>query len=454
MSFNKDFVWGAATASYQVEGAAFEDGKGLNIWDVFSSEEGHVYEGHTGETGCDQYHRYKEDVQLMKEMGIRAYRFSLSWSRILPEGTGKVNEAGVDYYNRLIDALLEAGIEPYVTLYHWDLPYALHLQGGWMNPASPEWFYEYAALCAQRFSDRVRFFFTLNEPQCILALGYGNGEHAPGLKTGPNDYFRIWYNLLKVHGRGVQALRENQKQPLQVGMASCGGLFSPAGENAADVEAARRATFGLMDDSLFSAAWDVAFWADPLFFGRYPEDVQEKFGKYLPAITEEDRAVITQPLDFFGMNMYNCVPVRADEKGDPVRVKRYDGFPRTANGWPVTPEVTYWGPKFLYERYKKPVYVTENGLSCHDWVSVDGKVHDPGREDFLRRYLKELKKGISDGTDVRGYFAWSLLDNFEWSAGYKERFGLIYVDYRTGERIRKDSSRLYQQIIAENGENL
>ena len=454
MNFGKDFVWGAATASYQVEGAAREDGKGLNIWDVFSAEEGHVYEGHTGDVGCDQYHRYMEDIRLMKEMGVKAYRFSISWARVLPDGIGKVNEKGVAYYNRLIDALLEAGIEPYVTLYHWDLPYALHRQGGWLNPASPEWFYEYAVLCAERFSDRVKYFFTINEPQCVTALGYGNGIHAPGLKVGPTDYFSIWYHLLKAHGRAVQALRKHQKQVIQVGMASCGGLYAPATDTEADVEAARRATFGLMDDSFFGAAWDVGFWGDPLFFGDYPEDVKKRHGNYLPVITEEDREIITQPLDFFGMNMYNCVTVRADENGNPVRVKRYEGFPRTANDWPVTPAVTYWGPKFLYERYGKPIYVTENGLSSHDWVSLDGKVHDPAREDFLRRYLKELNRTKQDGTDVRGYFAWSLLDNFEWNFGYKERFGLIYVDYRTGERIRKDSSYLYQKIIESNGEIL
>lgn len=454
MSFRKDFVWGAATASYQVEGAAYEDGKGLNIWDVFCKEDGHVYEHHTGDVACDQYHRYKEDVAIMKELGLKAYRFSVNWARILPEGTGKVNEKGLAYYDNLVNCLIENGIEPYMTLYHWDLPYALHQRGGWLNPQSPEWFYEYAKLMAAHFSDRVSHFFTFNEPQCTVGLGYVTGEHAPGLKVGPYDYFSIWHNVLKAHGRGVQAIREAAVRPVEIGMAPCGALYYPATDSKEDIEAARKANFSLPEADIRAVSWDVAFCADPVFLGQYPEDIMKSFGQYFPKNAEKDLELISQPLDFYGQNMYNAVPVRADENGNPVRVDRYQGFPKTAIQWPVTPEVLYWAPKFLYERYQKPFYVTENGMSSHDWVSLDGKVHDASRVDFMHRYLREFKKAAADGVDLRGYFAWSLMDNFEWAYGYSERFGMVYVDYQTQKRTVKDSGLFYKDVIASNGEIL
>ena len=454
MSFRKDFVWGAATASYQVEGAAYEDGKGLNIWDVFCKEDGHVYEHHTGDVACDQYHRYKEDVAIMKELGLKAYRFSVNWARILPEGTGKVNEKGLAYYDNLVNCLIENGIEPYMTLYHWDLPYALHQKGGWLNPQSPEWFYEYAKLMAAHFSDRVSHFFTFNEPQCTVGLGYVTGEHAPGLKVGPYDYFSIWHNVLKAHGRGVQAIREAAVRPVEIGMAPCGALYYPATDSKEDIEAARKANFSLPEADIRAVSWDVAFCADPVFLGQYPEDIMKSFGQYFPKNAEKDLVLISQPLDFYGQNMYNAVPVRADENGNPVRVDRYPGFPKTAIQWPVTPEVLYWAPKFLYERYQKPFYVTENGMSSHDWVSLDGKVHDASRVDFMHRYLREFKKAAADGVDLRGYFAWSLMDNFEWAYGYSERFGMVYVDYQTQKRTVKDSGLFYKDVIASNGEIL
>ena len=454
MSFRKDFVWGAATASYQVEGAAYEDGKGLNIWDVFCKEDGHVYEHHTGDVACDQYHRYKEDVAIMKELGLKAYRFSVNWARILPEGTGKVNEKGLAYYDNLVNCLIENGIEPYMTLYHWDLPYALHQKGGWLNPQSPEWFYEYAKLMAAHFSDRVSHFFTFNEPQCTVGLGYVTGEHAPGLKVGPYDYFSIWHNVLKAHGRGVQAIREAAVRPVEIGMAPCGALYYPATDSKEDIEAARKANFSLPEADIRAVSWDVAFCADPVFLGQYPEDIMKSFGQYFPKNAEKDLELISQPLDFYGQNMYNAVPVRADENGNPVRVDRYPGFPKTAIQWPVTPEVLYWAPKFLYERYQKPFYVTENGMSSHDWVSLDGKVHDASRVDFMHRYLREVKKAAADGVDLRGYFAWSLMDNFEWAYGYSERFGMVYVDYQTQKRTVKDSGLFYKNVIASNGEIL
>lgn len=302
MGFKKDFVWGGATASYQVEGAAYEDGKGLNIWDIFCREEGHIYENQTGDVACDQYHLYKDDVKMMKEMGLKAYRFSVSWSRIIPEGIGKINQKGIEYYDNLVNELLDNGIEPYMTLYHWDLPYALHLKGGWMNPESPEWFYEYAKIITEHFSDRVTHFFTLNEPQCIVGLGYLTGEHAPGLKVGPYDYFRIWHNVLKAHGRGVQAIREYAKQKVQIGMALCSGLYTPATEKEEDIEAARMANFTLPENKLEACTWDVALCADPVFLGQYPDDIMQQFGKYFPKITQEDMQLISQPLDFYGQN--------------------------------------------------------------------------------------------------------------------------------------------------------
>lgn len=454
MGFRKDFVWGSATASYQVEGAAYEDGKGLNIWDVFCREPGKIYQGQNGDVSCDQYHRYKEDVADLKEMGQQAYRFSLSWARILPDGEGEPNAAGLAYYDGLIDELLRQGIEPYVTLYHWDLPYALHCKGGWLNPDMPRIFEQYAALVSRHFSDRVEHFFTLNEPQCAAGLGYYTGDHAPGLKVGKRGFFTAWRNLLLAHGRAVKALRDNAKRPIQVGAAPCSALYYPASDRPEDIEAARTAMFTLPSRDVNDFIWSIASWSDPVFFGRFPQEAVDCFGDCLPQLTQEEAAIVAQPLDFYGQNMYNAVMVRAGKDGKPERVERYDGFPKTAIQWPVTPECMYWAPKFLYERYKKPFLITENGMSSHDWVALDGKVHDSSRVDFLHRYLREYRRAAEDGVDLMGYFAWSSLDNFEWAYGYSERFGLIYVDYQTQQRTWKDSAYFYRDTIRANGDNL
>lgn len=453
MGFKKDFAWGAATAAYQVEGAAFEDGKGLNIWDIFCEREGKIFGGQTGEVACDQYHRYKEDVQLMKEMGLKAYRFSVDWARILPEGTGKINEAGIDYYNRLIDELLANDIEPYLTLYHWELPYALHKKGGWLNEESVQWFREYAEVIAKNFSDRVKYYFTFNEPQCFISLGYFDGQHAPGLCYGTREYFMICHNVLKAHGASVIALRENAKQPIKIGYAPTGAFYFPESDKPEDIEVARKATFSA-PDSLAGCMWSVAWLSDPVMLGHYPEETLKKFKAYLPKITKEDMELIHQPIDFYGQNIYNSLKVRAGKNGEMEIVKRYDGFPKTALDWPVTPECLYWLPKFFYERYKKPIYITENGMAGTDWLSLDGKVHDNARIDFYHRYLRELKRAANDGVDIAGYFAWSLMDNFEWAKGYSERFGLIFVDYNTQKRTIKDSGYWYKEVIESNGENL
>lgn len=450
MAFRKDFVWGAATSAYQIEGGTGEDGKGLDIWDVYCKEPGKVYEGHSGDIACDHYHRYKEDVQIMKEMGLKAYRFSINWSRILPEGTGKVNEKGIDFYNRLIDELLDAGIEPYITLYHWELPYEIYKRGGWMNREIVEWFGQYAALVAERFSDRVTHFFTLNEPQCFVGLGFLSGDHAPGLKAPLRDTFTMAHHALMAHGRAVQQLRAHAKQPIEVGYAPTCGMTYPETDKKEDIEAARKSLFAMSDVSNWS--WNVAWWSDPVLLGTYPEEGLKLYEPWLPEIKDSDMKLISEPIDIYGQNIYNGRCVRMGKNGEPENVKRYEGFPKTANNWPVTPEALYWGPKFLYERYKKPIYITENGISCHDWVSLDGKVHDPSRIDFLERYLTALKSAASDGVDIRGYFQWSLMDNFEWNFGYSERFGLIYVDYQTKERIWKDSAYWYRDLIRKNGE--
>ena len=450
MGFAKDFVWGAATSSYQIEGTGRDSGKGQNIWDVFTKEPGRVYEGHTGDIACDHYHRFREDVAYMKELGLKGYRFSIDWSRVLPEGTGKVNEKGIDFYNALIDELLEQGIEPYITLYHWELPYEIYKRGGWMNPEIVEWFGQYARLVAERFSDRVKYFFTLNEPQCFVGLGFLQGCHAPGVKAPLRDTFEMAHNALKAHGRAVQMLRAYGKQNVQIGYAPTSGMCYPEKETPKDIEAARKALFALPDD-LSNWTWNVSWWSDPVILGKYPDEGMKKYEKYLPVITDEDMKLISQPIDFYGQNIYNGRCIRMGTDGRPEEVRRPAGFPKTATNWPVTPEALYWGPKFLYERYRKPIYITENGMACHDTVSQDGKVHDPNRIDFLARYLKNLKRAAEE-IDIRGYFQWSLMDNFEWDKGYAERFGIIYVDFETQERIWKDSAYWYRDLIRRNGD--
>lgn len=452
MGFSENFVWGAATSAYQIEGAASEDGKGCHIWDVYAKEPGHVYEGHNGDIACDHYHRFREDVAMMKEMGLKGYRFSIDWSRVLPEGTGQVNEAGIAFYSDLVDALLENEIEPYMTLFHWELPYALYKRGGWMNPEIVEWFGAYARLIAERLSDRVSHFFTLNEPQCFVGLGFLTGEHAPGVKAPVEDTFAMAHNVLKAHGRAVQMLREYGKQPLTIGYAPTASSVYPETESESDIEAARELLFSLPGDER-NWTWNVAWWSDPVLLGRYPEEGLVRFEKYLPPVTDADMKLISEPIDVYGQNIYNGRCVRMGADGRPEIVKRAPGFPRTAMDWPVTPECLYWGPRFLYERYKKPIYITENGLSCADVVSLDGKVHDPARIDFLARYLKELKRAAGE-IDLRGYFQWSLMDNFEWARGYAERFGLVFVDYQTQKRIWKDSAFWYRDVIRTNGEAL
>jgi len=450
VSFPEKFIWGAAAASYQIEGAWDEDGKGLSVWDMLTRQPGRIWENHDGRTACDHYHRYAEDVGLMREIGLKAYRLSISWPRVLPNGVGKVNEAGLDFYDRLVDALLAQGIEPWVTLFHWDFPYELYLRGGWLNPESSRWFAEYTTAVVDRLSDRVAHWMTLNEPQCFIGLGHQNGEHAPGVKLALPEVLLAAHNALLSHGRAVQVIRARARRQASIGWAPVGMVYYPLSDSPEDIEAARRATYGVGGDGVWNNTW----WGDPVVLGHYPEEGLRAYGSAVPRFRESDFEVIGQPLDFYGCNTYSGVGTQAGPEGKPVHPAYPPGFPHTLFLWKQTPEALYWGPKFLAERYQLPIVITENGLSNPDWVGLDGKVHDGARIDFLHRYLRELKRAIDDGVDVRGYFAWSILDNFEWAEGYKHRFGLIHVDYATQKRTLKDSAYWYREVIGNNGAGL
>ncbi|WP_455950617.1 GH1 family beta-glucosidase [Eubacterium sp.] len=451
MGFCKDFAWGVATASYQIEGGAYDDGKGLNVWDVFCKKSGKIVDNSNGDVACDHYNRYKEDVKLMKDMGINAYRFSLNWARIIPAGIGTVNQKGIDYYNSLIDELIRNGIEPYVTLFHWDYPLELENKGGWLNPDSPRWFEYYTGVVAEAFGDRVKYFITFNEPQCIVHAGYSAGAFAPGKQYADKDTVKIAHNILLSHGLAVQMLRKKVNN-CKVGYAPCCEPAIPVSDSKEDIEAAKEVLFG---EGVFSQFWALscAWWSDPVILGKYPDVLLKKLEKYLPKDYEKDMSVICQPLDFYGQNIYKGFLYKQGfEK--PEQVPFPIGYPHTAIGWPVTPECMYWGAKFLYERYKLPFIITENGISCRDIISLDGKVHDTYRIDYMQKYLMELKKASDEGVDVKGYFVWTFMDNFEWAAGYQERFGLIYTDYQSLERIPKDSYYWYKKVVESNGENL
>ncbi len=460
-SFPVDFAWGVAAAAFQIEGAANADGKGLSVWDMMCRQSGRVYEGHTGDVACDHYHRYREDVAIMRGIGVKAYRLSVSWPRVIPGGTGAVNEAGLAFYDRLVDELLTAGIQPWVTLFHWDFPYELYCRGGWLNRDSAEWFADYTRVVVDRLSDRVGHWMTLNEPQCFAGLGHYHGVQAPGDRLGLAEVLRIGHHALLAHGRSVQVIRTQAKTTPVIGWAPVGTPVLPEDPSKpADVAAARQAMFAMGphdpakprgEDGFF---WANSWWSDPVVLGHYPEDGWASFGSAVPELRADDLATISQPLDFYGVNIYRGLMARAGADGMPESVRPGPGFPRTALKWPVTPEALYWGPKFFQERYKLPVVITENGLSGADWVALDGHVHDAHRIDFLKRYLRALRRAMADGVDVRGYFHWSILDNFEWADGYKERFGLIHVDYATLKRTPKDSALWYREVIASNGKNL
>jgi beta-glucosidase len=450
MSFPSDFVWGTATASYQIEGATAEDGRKPSTWDMMARRKGAIYEGHTGDVACDHYHRYKEDVALMNKLGAKAYRFSVAWPRVIPDGVGAVNKKGLDFYDKLVDELLAAGVEPWLTLYHWDHPLALYHKGGWLNPETPKWFADYAAAVVERLGDRVGHWFTLNEPQCFIGLGLSTGVHAPGDKLPWAEVLLAAHHALIAHGMACQVIRSKATRPARIGYAPVGSVAMPASESPQDIEAARSYMFSVRDRD----PWQNSWWMDPVLFGKYPEDGIALYGDDVPKFTDEEMDIISQPVDFFGANIYQGVYIKAGKDGKPIEVKRQPGSPQTASRWPMTQECLYWGPRFFFERYGTPIVISENGLSNQDWIHLDGKVHDPQRIDYLQRHLLQLRKASEDGAEVQGYFHWSLLDNFEWAEGYKERFGLIYVDYPTQKRIPKDSYDWFSEVIRTNGANL
>lgn len=445
--FPETFVWGAASAAYQIEGGARDGGRGPSIWDTFSHTPGNVARGETGDVACDSYHRWQEDVGLLRSMHLSAYRFSISWPRVLPDGDGDWNPEGLAYYDRLVDALRAAGIEPYITLYHWDLPQALEDRGGWQSADTARAFGRYAAGLAAHFRGRVTHWFTINEIACIVGMGYGRGNHAPGLRLPLEGQFRCWQNVMLAHCLAEQALHEADPANI-VGLASTGRICHPVTEDPADLQAARRLTFACPDED-----WTFThqMLLDPLCLGHWPQDAGPRlracFARTDPALT---RALAFGKPDVIGLNIYNSVPARMEADG-PAFVRRPTGWPRTAIGWPIEPSSLRWGPRFIGERYGLPLYITENGLSCNDKIYLDGQVHDADRIDFTTRYLRELARGIAEGADVRGYFHWSLIDNFEWYSGYSERFGLVYMDYAAGQRLPKDSARWYARVAADNG---
>ncbi|WP_105619471.1 GH1 family beta-glucosidase [Vallitalea okinawensis] len=452
--FNKDFLWGAATASYQVEGAAYDDGKGLSVWDMYTRQEDKVYNMDNGDFACDSYNNIEDDVRILKELGVKAYRFSISWPRVIPNGIGRINEKGLTYYDQFVDALLEADIEPYVTLFHWDYPYELYKKGQWLNDESSNWFEEYARVVVTRLGDRVKNWMTINEPQCFIGLGYFTGIHAPGHQYSKFDIIRMTHNTLLAHGKAVKVIREIVGKEARVGFAFVATIGIPNTLSEDDIEAARDFMFNpfekTKDHKEYNFPFDNDYWYDPILLGKYPDWVMNELRDYLPseAQLEEDFKLITEEVDFIGLNIYQGPRVEKD--GEYIKVSKLpSGHAVTGLNWLVSEEIMYWGTKFMYERYKKPIYITENGLSNKDWVALDGKVHDEGRIDFLNRYLLQLERAHKEGIDIRGYFQWSLFDNFEWAEGYKDRFGLVHVDFETGTRTPKESYYWYRDLIKE-----
>ncbi|MCP4880030.1 MAG: beta-glucosidase [Gammaproteobacteria bacterium] len=447
--FKDGFVWGTAASSYQIEGGAKDQGRGDSVWDMFCRQPGWVKDGSDGMVACDHLNRYQDDVNMMSELGMQAYRLSIAWPRILPQGKGRVNQQGLDFYDKLIDALLAKGIDPWITLFHWDFPTALYDQGGWLNSDSSDWFADYAELITNKFSDRVKNWFTLNEPQCFIGLGHHSAEHAPCLKMSFEKVLQVSHNSLLAHGKAVQAMRANAKQTLNIGAAPVGMVTYPTSNDPKLIEAARKATFDINRLDCFSNTW----YADPMLKGEYPEDGLALFEQFLPKIRTGDMETINQPLDMYAANIYSGGALKLNAAGAP-EAEPLIGSGRTTMDWNVTQECLYWGPKFYYERYGLPIVVTENGMANCDWVHTNGQVEDPGRIDYVRRHLKSLRQAAADGVDVAGYFYWSIMDNFEWAHGYQQRFGLVHVDYDTQKRTPKSSAYWYRDVINSDGDIL
>ncbi len=446
--FHPDFIWGVSTSAYQIEGAVAEAGRGPSTWDDFCAMPGRVFDNQSGQVACDHYHRYREDLALMKQLGIDAYRFSCSWSRVLPDGVGQVNQEGLDFYDRLIDGLLEAGIAPAPTLFHWDTPSPLEAAGGWLNRDITDHFAAYAGLLAERFGDRVKQWITINEPVVLTLFGYGLGQHAPG-RTLFFEALPAAHHQLLAHGKAVQALRAAGAS--NIGIANNHAPVWSASENPADRMAA--AGYDALTNWLF---------ADPILLGRYPND---EFAAAMPGPVAEDLAIIASPIDWYGINHYQPANIGAPggaadpdasdgatlPAGLPFQLRAIEGYPKTDFGWSVVPEGLGEILRIFRERYRAalpPVYITENGCAVNDGPNAAGLVDDQRRVAYLAGYTAALAQAIDDGADVRGYFHWSLLDNFEWAVGYSQRFGLVHVDFDTLLRTPKASFDWYRRLIA------
>jgi len=444
--FPKTFKFGAATASYQVEGAAREGGRAPSIWDTFSKSPGRIFNDDTGDVSVDQYHRYPADIAIMKDIGLGMYRFSISWSRALPGGYGTVNEKGLDYYNRLVDALLEADIEPWVTLFHWDLPQALQDEyGGWENARVADHFADYAALVTQRLSDRVRNFFTINEFICFTDKGYTRGTDpdafAPGKSLSQKERNQVRHHALLAHGRAVQAIRQNARGPVNVGLAENASICCPVIETPENIVAAGKA-FRIKNAAFLTAVME----------GRYLDSYLVNEGANAPDFTEAEMKTISEPLDFVGLNMYAPDLVRAADNAEGFEtIPVSPSHPRLTMPWlTMWPEITYWGPRHLKEIWGvKSVYITENGCAAQDKLDASGRVFDTDRVLYLRHHFKSAARAVAEGIPLHGYFVWSLLDNFEWAHGYSKRFGIVYVNYETLERTPKLSAEFYKALIAD-----
>ena len=442
-SFPEGFLWGSATASYQVEGAVHEDGRGTSIWDTFSHTPGKVSNGDTGDVADDHYHRYKEDIGLMSELGLKTYRFSIAWPRIFPEGTGRQNPKGFDFYDRMLDTLLEAKIAPYCTFYHWDLPQALQDKGGWQNRDTAKAFANYAAVVAEHLSDRVTYFMTVNELSSYVVGGYGNGAHAPGLKLGRKELAQVAHYAVLGHGLAVEAIRAHAKPGTKVGFADNPQATTPVIETPEHVQAAEHAL--RLQNAMFGTV---------IHEGKYMDEYLQQLGADAPKFTDQEMKTIGSPLDFLGLNIYQPSYVRAASgpRGYEL-VKPPVSFPHMYSDWiTVGPEALYWVPKMAAKLWHlKEIYITENGCSSADVLTPQGQVYDSDRIMYLRNYMTQLHRAVSDGVPVKGYFLWSLLDNFEWADGYSKRFGITYVDFQTLKRTPKLSATYYKEVIRRNG---
>jgi beta-glucosidase len=443
LSFPDNFLWGAATSAYQVEGSPLADGAGPSIWHRFTRTPWLVPSGDNGDVACDHYRRYQEDVRLMRELGLNAYRFSVSWSRVLPEGRGRINEKGLDFYRRLVDALLENGIRPLATLYHWDLPAALDDRGGWLNPDVADWFADYARVMYGALDGRVEMWATLNEPWVVTDGGYLHGALAPGHRNLFEAPIAS-HNLMLAHAAAVEAYRAEGKH--QIGLVVNLEPKYPASQSEEDLAATRRAD-----------AYMNRQYLDPVFHGRYPEEMREVFGEAWPDFPEADLKRIRQPIDFLGVNYYTRNVSKNDPVALPVRASavRQTRHAYTETSWEVFPQGLTDTLVWVKEHYGDiPLYITENGAAFYDPPTADGEVQDPLRVDYFRTHLRAARQAMDRGVDLRGYFAWSLFDNLEWSLGFSKRFGIVHVDFETQKRTPKASARFYSEVIRTNGASI